>query len=63
MPLTGTKVWVAALNDEPLHHWLVVVSSMATCVLVMVVLAPELDDAVPVIVPVQSDPYTVPSTG
>jgi hypothetical protein len=42
------------LNDESLHHWLVVVSSIATCVLAMVVEAA--DEAVPVSIPVQSDP-------
>jgi hypothetical protein len=36
---------------------------MATCVLAMVVEAPELDEAVPVIVPVQSAPYVALSTG
>jgi hypothetical protein len=54
--VTGSKVWVVALNDVPFHHCSVLVSSMATSVLVMVVLAPELDEAVPVIGPVQSDP-------
>jgi hypothetical protein len=56
VPLTGTKVWVLALNDEPLHHLVALVSSMATAVEAMVVLAPEFDEAVPVIVPVQSAP-------
>jgi hypothetical protein len=36
---------------------------MATSVLVRVVPSPEFDEAVPVIVPVQSDPYVVLSTG
>jgi len=56
VPLTGTKVWVLALNDEPLHHLVALVSSMATAVEAMVVLAPEFDEGVPVIVPVQSAP-------
>jgi hypothetical protein len=52
--MAGTNVWLVTLNDEPLHHWLVVVSSIATSVEVMVVEAA--DEAAPVIVPVQSDP-------
>ena len=50
-----------ALNEVPSHHSPVLVSSMATWTPEMVVpLAPE---AVPVIVPVQSAPYSVPFTG
>jgi len=56
VPVTGTKVWVLAAKAVRFHHIVVLVSSMATSVLVMVVLAPELDEAVPVIGPVQSDP-------
>ena len=47
VPVTGTKLWLEAMNDVPLHHWLVVVSSIATSVLAMVVEAA--DEAVPVI--------------
>ena len=54
VPLTGTKVWVPSVNPEPLHHWPVVVSSMASSVELMV--APVPGEAVPVIVPVQSAP-------
>jgi hypothetical protein len=54
VPVTATKFWLASLNDEPLHHCSVVVSSIATAVLAMVVPAP--DEAVPVIVPLQLDP-------
>jgi hypothetical protein len=54
VPLTGTNIWLEALNDEPLHQCLVVLSSIATSVLAMVVEAP--DEAVPVIIPVQSTP-------
>jgi len=54
VPVTGTKLWLEAMNDVPLHHWLVVVSSIATCVLAMVVEAA--DEAVPVSIVVQSDP-------
>jgi hypothetical protein len=64
VPLTGTKVWVLAAKAVPFHHWLVVVSLIATiAAAVMVVEAPELDEAVPVSVPVQSAPYVVLSTG
>jgi hypothetical protein len=61
VPVTGTKVWVLAAKAVPFHHVVVLVSSMATLVLAMVV--PGTDEAVPVTGPVQSDPYLVPFTG
>jgi hypothetical protein len=56
VPVAATKPWLLASNDEPLHHCLVAVSSIATPVAVMVVPAPEFDEAVPVIVPLQLAP-------
>jgi hypothetical protein len=53
--MAGTNVWLVTLNDEPLHHWLVVVSSIAT-IAVAVMVVEAADEAAPVIVPVQSDP-------
>ena len=56
VPLTGTKLWLLALNDEPPHHLSVAMSSMASVVVLIVVPAPAFDEAVPVISPIQLVP-------
>ena len=52
--VTGTKVWMTRLNPNPPHHCPVVVSRTATDALVNA--KPEVDDAVPLIDPVQLAP-------
>ena len=51
--MAETKAWVPRLNEVPIHHLPVLVSSMATDTPAMVVPSPAFDEAVPVIVPVQ----------
>ena len=53
MSVAAVKLWLVALNEVPFHQLPVLVSSIATATLAMVVLPPEFDEAVPVIVPVQ----------
>jgi hypothetical protein len=56
VPVAATKVSLAALNELPFHHLDVLVFSIATTTLTTVVPVPELDEAVPVIFPVQLPP-------